>query len=207
MSRPAVVGIVLAGGQGFRLGLGRPKALAEMGGTTLLERAIAILAGVADEVLAVAPASMALPIPRASRVDDPPGAAGPLAALVAGLAARPGIPAVALGVDFPLARSSMLRALLEALPGASAVVPAPGGIPQPLAAAYAPAALAMLSEWLRAGERALVPVVRRLEPRWVMDDGIERFEGGLDNFLNVNTPADFERAAALLAPRPPVARS
>src|SRR5437588_594832 len=116
MSRERVVGILLAGGRGSRLGLGRPKALAEVAGATLLERALAILA------------------------------------------------------------------------------------------AYAPAALDPLAVRLRAGERALVPAVRSLGPRLVMDDEIAGFEGGHENFLNVNTPDDLARAAGLLVLRAPATR-
>src|SRR5439155_8105257 len=96
-----------------------PKALVRLAGVTLLERALAILSAVCDEVVVVAPAGLALPAPAARadpaspgaresgsapgvrRVNDPPDAAGPLAGVVAGLGARAFARAIVLGVDLP----------------------------------------------------------------------------------------------------------
>ena len=36
MIRPRTLGVIVAGGRGVRLGLGQPKAFAEVGGMTLL---------------------------------------------------------------------------------------------------------------------------------------------------------------------------
>ncbi|HEV2105150.1 MAG TPA: NTP transferase domain-containing protein, partial [Candidatus Eisenbacteria bacterium] len=72
---PPVLGVLLAGGRGARLGAGGPKALATLAGRTLLSRAHAILAAVCDAVVVVAPAALALPVAPGERVDHPPGGA------------------------------------------------------------------------------------------------------------------------------------
>lgn len=193
------LGILLAGGRGRRLGLGPPKALASWAGGTLLDHALATLRAACDEVVVSAPRELALPVPDALRVDDPPEAAGPLAGLVAGLASRPWARALALGVDLPLAGADLLRALGEALGPHAAVVPAPGGRAQPLAAWYAPAALAPLAAALSRGERALVPAVASLSPRYLDDAALAALGAGAHSFLNVNTPADLAEAARAAA--------
>jgi molybdopterin-guanine dinucleotide biosynthesis protein A len=188
------LGILLAGGQGDRLGLGLPKALVRVGGLTLLERSRAVLRAACDEVVVAAPSDLVLPVPAAERVADPPGSEGPLGGLVAGLAARPFRRAIVLGVDFPLMRAGLLAALAEMLGGHAAVLPLAGGMPQPLAAVYGPVAAGRLAECLAAGERAVMPAVAQLRPLVVRDEVLARLDGGLDCFFNVNVPGDLEQA-------------
>ena len=189
-----LLGVLVAGGPGSRLSSVTPKALVEVGGVTLLARALAVLESVCGEVVVVAPATLALPVPAAMRVADGPGTAGPLAGVAAGLAARSFECALVLGVDFPLLRPAALVALHQRIGNATALVPAPGGTPQPLAAAYRPAAAAKLAAALARGERALTPAVLALPARLIADDELERLEGGLANFFNLNTPEDLVEA-------------
>lgn len=193
-----VLGVLVAGGQGRRLSRSTPKALVCLSGLTLLERAWAVLEAACDEGVVVAPAALALPVPAAMRIMDGPRAEGPLAGLVAGLGARSFERAVVLGVDFPLMRPAALAALRDQLGGETALLPAPGGIPQPLAAVYGPAAAGALARALERGERALTPAALALRPRLLDDGELARLPGGLENFFNLNTPDDLAEAARRL---------
>jgi len=195
------LGVLVAGGRGRRLGAATPKALVRLAGVTLLERALAILSAVCDEVVVVAPAGLALPAPGVRRVNDPPGAAGPLAGVVAGLGARAFARAIVLGVDLPFVPAAALAALRERLGARAAVVPAPAGVLQPLAAAYAPRAHAALAAALARGERALTAAVRGLDPRIVAGAELEAIPGGAAGFFNLNTPADRDAAERRFGPR------
>jgi molybdopterin-guanine dinucleotide biosynthesis protein A len=198
------LGLLIAGGRGRRLSAGRPKALVEVAGRTLLERALACLSACADEVRVVAPRALGLPVDDGILVEDPPGEQGPLAALVAGLGAADHERAIVLGVDYPLARPGFLAALAELLEDRSkayAVIPEAGGMLQPLVAAYSPAARPLLADRLERGERALVAAVRTLEPRIVAEAEWSTLEGGAENFVNVNTPADLDAVAQRLRAR------
>jgi molybdopterin-guanine dinucleotide biosynthesis protein A len=200
------LGVLVAGGSGRRLGRGVPKALVQVAGRTLLERALAVLAEVCDEVIVVAPATfplpVVLPVQGALRVADVPGAAGPLAGVAAGLAARGFECALVLGVDFPLMRPAALAVLRDRIGGAPALLPAPGGVPQPLAAAYRPEAAPALAAALERGERSLTAAVLALAPRVLADTDLERIEGGLGNFFNLNTPEDLAEAEVRLGLAP-----
>ena len=197
--RPRTLGVIVAGGRGVRLGLGRPKAFAEIGGMTLLARAERTLAALCDAIVIAAPASLELPPHRFARVTDVGDASVPLAGLVAGLAARPFARAVALGVDFPLMRPEMLAALLARLASRAAVIPTPGGVAQPLAAAYAPVAAAALAASLARGERAVTVAALALDPLIVGDGELSRLEGGSACFFNLNTPDDLAEAERIFA--------
>jgi molybdopterin-guanine dinucleotide biosynthesis protein A len=161
---------------------------------TLLSRAEELLASLCEDVVIAAPDGLALPAHRFARVGDASPAGVPLAGLVAGLSARPFERALALGVDFPLMRMEMLAALLARLGNRAAVIPAPGGVPQPLAAAYAGQALAPLAASLASGERAVTAAALALDPLVIPDAELARVEGGLDCFFNLNTPDDLAEA-------------
>lgn len=193
------------------MGLGVPKALATLGGITLLERAARILAHVCDEIVVSAPAALPLTLPvlppsargatALRRVDDPAGRSGPLAGVVAGLAATGYQRALVLAVDLPLADPAALDDLQGRLGDRQAVVPFTAGVPQPLAAAYAPGAGAVLAARLKAGERALLVAVESLDALWVREAELALLPGGLEGFFNVNTRADLAEAERRLAAR------
>jgi molybdopterin-guanine dinucleotide biosynthesis protein A len=137
-----VGGIVLTGGTAARLD-GADKAGLEVGGRTLLEHALAALAGV-GEVVVVGP-EVPTSRPVTFRREDPPGG-GPAAAVAAGLsgfARRTGV-VVVLAVDMPrVTGATVARLLAAASPGSDgAVLVDAAGRVQPLCAAYRTEALA-----------------------------------------------------------------
>lgn len=144
----SVAGILLAAGEGSRLG--QPKALVELGGQTLAERGVALLrAGGADPVLVVTGAAP-VTIPGVRIVHNPHWRSGMGSSLAAGLRAlaasehraehEPGHKAeheagqdaavIALA-DQPLVGAEAVRRLIAAYrDGASVVVAAYGGKPR-----------------------------------------------------------------------------
>jgi molybdenum cofactor guanylyltransferase len=191
------LGIVLAGGTGERLAAGKPKALVELAGTTLLARAVATLEALCLPVVVAAPADLALPGCPVPRVADAAGG-GPLAGLAGAWRAVPGRTSIVLGVDFPLVRVAALRALLDRLGEVEAVIPEPGGRPQPLVAVYAAAAMARMAALFDQGIRAVTRASADLHALRVGDADLALIEGGLENFMNVNTAADLLEAARRL---------
>jgi len=194
-------GIVLAGGRGERLGMGRPKAGVELAGSTLLERAVRVLAAACDDVLVVAPSGLDLGPVTARRVADAAGHAGPVAGLVAGLEAAGDARCALLGVDFPCVTSALVRVLLERLedqPALDVVAPRPRGVPQPLVSAVAAPAAPRIRAALESGETSLRGVFGVLAVAWLDDPDIDRLPGGAEALLNVNTPADLNAARARL---------
>jgi molybdenum cofactor guanylyltransferase len=189
----AIGGLLLTGGASRRMGT--DKALIEVDGQRLVDRAAAVLTAVADPVAEVGPGWSDLPAVR----EDPPGS-GPLAALSAGAAAlrRAGHdgPVLVLAVDMPRVGIDLLRLLAGRTGPPATAVPRADGHPQPMCARYGPDVLAAVDERLAAGGRSLRDLLESLAGQglvaWV---GEEEWEpvAGPDAFSDVDTPDDLRR--------------
>lgn len=179
--------IVLAGGAGRRLG-GTDKPALVVGGQTLLERSVAAAAGAgAAQVVVVGPLrDLAMPVTWTR--EDPPGG-GPLAGLVAGLAALEGAPdsVVVLAADLPRVSSALVGRLLAGLgpdTDAVAVVDAEGWV-QPLVAVYRAGLLrAALDAVGDPRDRPVRALLERLRVATLPDE---------DGAADIDTPGDLAR--------------
>ena len=213
MSRPATAAIVLAGGQSTRMG--RPKALLDWHGSTLVRRAVGLVGRVVDgPVVVVRAAGQALPAlpPGTELADDAREARGPLQAMAAGLHALADRAEVVFvtGVDAPLLHPALVAHVTASLgPDDDVALPQAHGFPHPLAAAYRTATVAPLIDELLAedslGTRPLMRRcrVRRLdEAALLADAAVAALDPHLLSLENLNEPAEY--AAAHACPEPPV---
>jgi molybdenum cofactor guanylyltransferase len=189
---PPIAGLLLTGGASRRMGT--DKALIEVDGQRLVDRAAAVLRAVADPVVEVGPGWSGLPAVR----EDPPGS-GPLAALSAGAAALRAAghdgPVLVLAVDMPRVSVELLQ-LLAGRAGVATAVPRADGHPQPMCARYGPDVLAAVDERLAAGGRSLRDLLETLAVAGAVS-WVERQEwepvAGPDAFSDVDTPEDLRR--------------
>ena len=186
-----MVGVVLAGGGGRRLG--GDKAIVSLDGRALLDYPLAAVRRAVGSAAVVAKRDTALP-ELADDValwpeDDEPR--HPLAGIVAALRGARGDAVLVVACDMPLVTGDLLAALARAPLGrAPALVPRAGGRLQPLCARYEPAALAALQDFDQ--DQGATETVLGIGPailEWADEQA----------FFNVNTPDDLLQAAALLA--------
>jgi molybdopterin-guanine dinucleotide biosynthesis protein A len=184
------LGVVLAGGRGRRLG--GAKATAELGGRPLIDYPLEALAAAGLGAIVVAKPSSTLPDSIAADViresDEP---THPLVGIIAALR-HANLPLVVLGCDFPFVPPDLVRALARA--AEPLVVPAPGGVPQPLVARWTPELLPRLEAAL-IREEPMRRTVAALRPRLLGDRELARFGDADRIFFNVNHPADLRTAA------------
>jgi molybdopterin-guanine dinucleotide biosynthesis protein A len=193
VARRGAIGVVLAGGDGRRIG--GDKAVVELEGRPLLHYPLAVLRAVLDEVAVVAKQSTILPPLDAEvaiwlEADEP---RHPVAGIVHALRCARGRSVVVVAGDMPFVTRGLVAALArERSRGATAVVPRASGRLQPLCARYDPRALTALAACDFASP--LRDLVAALGPRIVdwPDD---------EPFFNVNHPEDILQAAALLSGR------
>jgi molybdopterin-guanine dinucleotide biosynthesis protein A len=193
--------------------MGRPKAALDWHGTTLLRRTTGVLSRAVDgPVLVVRAPGQSLPdLPGSVEVhDDPAEGRGPLQGIAVGLRALAGRADAAFvcSTDLPFLHPEFVSRLRRALAEhVDVVLPVARGYPQPLAALYRTGLADRVEALVRAGR--LRPAflfeecaVTRLDDAALLDDPrLRAADPRLDSVLNVNEPADYERARA----RPPAA--
>ncbi|KCZ46659.1 MULTISPECIES: molybdenum cofactor guanylyltransferase [unclassified Hyphomonas] len=194
------LGVILAGGQGRRLG-GLDKARVTLGGEALHEIAAGKISGLCRLIVVVAPdkpdwadaAGIGF-VPDATGAGGHAlGPAGGLLGAVRSLASQaPEGRLVTVPVDAPFFPASIVSALLEGQGDHPGAVARANGRLQPVFGVWSASILEDLEHLvLQANERALHRIVDRLGAA-VIDIG-----AGEDAFLNINTPEDLARARIL----------
>ncbi len=189
--------------------MGRDKSRLRLGGTSLVERAIACLREVAGEVL-VADRGYTASERTASEytaseytasecrsIPDGPGA-GPAAGILGAAVARPDHDLLVLACDLPEVPMALLRHLADPIEEDVHLPRWSRGI-EPLCALYRPAVLAHMSAEVQAGRLALHAMLRqqRLKVRYLEGRRLDAFGPPERLFLNLNTPEDLEQLARL----------
>lgn len=194
---------ILAGGQARRFG-GRDKRALVVGGRPIVDRQVAELARISDDVFMVggAPGASGLRHPLRivpDRVHD----AGPLAGLDAALAVARYDYVALIACDMPFVSGALLRHMAAVAANhrphgeAAAAVPRTERGYHPLCAVYTRSCHPLVAEQLAAGHLRMVDMLARIAVREVADDELDRFGGGRRLLANVNTPADCDAAEAL----------
>jgi molybdenum cofactor guanylyltransferase len=182
-----VIGALLAGGSGSRLGAGS-KPAAVVGGRALASYPAQALGAVCERVAVVCKRETELPdLPGTERWEEPDEPRHPLTGIVHALETAGG-PVLVCAADMPFVTADACRTLLQAAGTTSAVVAISDGALQPTLGLYAPAAL----DVLRAAppDAPLTRTVEALDPvRVALPPALVR---------SVNTPEDLAEADALL---------
>jgi molybdenum cofactor guanylyltransferase len=206
-------GFILAGGESGRMGT--DKALVVLAGEPLIEHSLRILhqAGLSA---AIAGARSRLEDFAPVVQDRMPGR-GPLAGVCAALASTAAPWAAILSIDLPLVPHSLIVYMLfhAQIANPMAVVPSVGGFPQTFPAVVARAALPNLELELEAGRSGCFAAIQSAGAALGRPVAVLAVEGlaqsghvtdprGLPPalwFLNVNRPADLQRAERVLSRR------
>lgn len=184
-----MIGVVLAGGAGRRMGGSKP--LAMLAGRPLVSYPVAALAGVCERVAVVCKAGTRLPeLPGVERWDEEDEPRHPRTGIVHALE-RAGGPVLVCAADMPFVTPDACLTLLQAARSTAVVVATSEGRLQPVFGLYAPAALGALRD--APADAPLTETVEALDPvRVALPPGLVR---------SVNTSDELEQAEALLAGR------
>lgn len=198
------LGVLLAGGRSRRYG--SPKALAEVGGRTILDRALAALDGaVGNAVIVANEPDVYRSAGRPIRPDVRPGA-GVLGGILTGVEwarERGRDAALVLACDMPFVPAGLLRRLADEAAADLVSIAAsdgPRGM-EPLCAAYGIDCADAIGRALDRGERAVVSFFSDVEVRRLALDEVRRYGDPARMFFNVNRP-DERREADRLAAAP-----
>lgn len=196
MTPPTFTAGILVGGRSRRMG--RPKALIEIDGATLLERTVAIARRAAGDAVLVGAPPFELPPALAALacIDDCPAGVGPIGGLAGLLSARPGRWCLLVACDMPGLNEALLTAMMARADSAAcdAVVPltpSPVGHARlhPCCAAYDSSILGAVQARIRARRHGMVDLLSTLRT-----DLFELDAAQAAMLENWNAPADLPPA-------------
>ncbi len=196
---------VLAGGASRRMG--RDKALMTLGGRTLLERAIAAVASVADETFVVGDREpyrqFGVPV-----VPDAFPGAGPLGGIGTALRHARHEHVLVVACDMPFLSVPLLRAMAEQRRDFDVLVPVTGiaaggqrlaSTYETLHAIYERSILPAIELRINRGELQVVAALVGLTLRELPEAWLREYDPALRSFVNANRPDDWEAATSLLS--------
>ena len=191
-----VTGVIQAGGRSTRMG-GRPKALIELGGCRIIERVLAALTAVVDDVLLVTNTPELYAFLKLPMVADVYPDRGSLGGIYSGLKAAPGEAAFTVACDMPFLNPDVVRLVVARASQGDVVIPRVGHQLETMHAAYAKACLPHIEERLLAGQLKIVEFFERVRVVEIAEADVARFRDPRVAFMNVNTPDELERARGL----------
>jgi len=185
------IGVILAGGQGLRMGGSKVAVL--LHGRPLIEYPLTALRAVLDEVAVIAKSDVELPqLPGVMLWIEPDEPRNPLFGIVEALALAGGRPVLTCPADLPFVTPSLLVRLSQTLPeGAPAVVASCRGQLQPLLGCYQTHAGELLAPSATRPEGDLEQAVAAIKPRLIeVTTPVELF--------NVDSPEDLLIASGMM---------
>ncbi|MEK7362638.1 MAG: molybdenum cofactor guanylyltransferase, partial [candidate division NC10 bacterium] len=192
----AVTGVIQAGGKSTRMG-GEPKALVELGGQRIIERAVDVLGSVLSDLLIVTNtpelyAFLGLPM-----VPDVFPDHGSLGGIYSGLKAAKGDGAFTVACDMPFLKAEVVRLIVSHAGEADVVIPKVGDQYETLHACYAKACLPHIEAALQAKRFKVIGFFPQVKVLEIAESEVERLADPHLCFMNVNTPDELSRARSL----------
>lgn len=188
---------ILAGGRATRFG-GRDKSALVVGGRSILERQIAELARLTDDVLVVGGCEDQIrPRGPARFVADRVPGCGPLGGLDAALAAARDDVVAIVACDMPFVTSAFMGHLLDLTRDADAVVPRTERGYHPLCAAYTRACQPAVARCLAERRLKMTELLQSVRVRELTAADVDAYGDHNRLLANVNTPGEYEEIETL----------
>jgi molybdopterin-guanine dinucleotide biosynthesis protein A len=192
---------ILIGGRATRYG-GADKSALVVDGHTILSRQLEAARGMTDDILLVGRVAPAVIPPQTRFVADRVVDAGPLGGLDAALAAARERSVLLLACDMPFVSVELLDALAVLASTVDVVVPKTEHGYHPLCAVYANTCHPAVERRLAAGHLKMVDLLNDLRVRAIAASELDALGPHQQLLANVNTPAEFEKLAALSGHKP-----
>jgi molybdopterin-guanine dinucleotide biosynthesis protein A len=177
--------------------MGQAKAWLPVGGRPVVERVVERVAPLSDDVLLIGHVDGPHQHLAARPVDDVYPGQGPLGGIYTALQAARYDTCLVVACDMPFLDAGLLRYLIGLAPGYDVVVPRVAGFPETLHAVYGKRCLDPIQRRLLAGQLKIVGFFDEVRVRTVERDDVARFDPQFRSFMNMNTPADWERLQQL----------
>jgi molybdopterin-guanine dinucleotide biosynthesis protein A len=193
-----ITGVIQAGGRSTRMG-GEPKALLELGGRRIIERALDVVRAVVDDVLIVTNTPALYGFLGVPMIPDVYPDHGSLGGIFSGLQAAAGDATFTVACDMPFLHPDVARLVIDRAGQGDVVIPRVGEQLETMHALYAKACLPAIETRLRAGRLKIVGFFDDVRVVEIGEAEVARHRAPEVVFMNVNTPDELARARALAA--------
>ncbi len=192
--------------------MGSDKGLVSLAGSAMIERVIARVAGLGDELIITTNRPQAYAYLGVRMAADEEPGAGALPGLKSALQAARGDSVLLVACDMPFLNHELLAHLLTLVPASAdgvdvadvvdVVVPYWKERYQTMHAVYRRrSCLQAVSRALADGERRMIAFYPAVTVLPVEEEVVRRFDAAGDSFFNVNTPEELATAAAMIENR------
>lgn len=193
---PAVSVAILAGGQSRRMG--RDKAFLPVGGYPVVERVIERVVPLSDDVMLITNTPDKYHHFGHRVVGDAFPGTGALGGIYTAIYAAQYSYCLVVACDMPFLNTSLLRYLCGLATGFDVVIPLFKGFPETMHAVYGRNCLEPIKQQLLNEHLKIIGFFDEVRVRYVEHRDLFRFDPKLRSFLNMNTPADWERVQRLI---------
>ena len=190
---PGVTGFILAGGKSSRYGSN--KALVEVDGVRLIDRAVRVMKAVFKDVIILTntPADYAfLDLPM---VEDIIKSLGPIGGIYTGLEIMPGEAGFFVACDMPFLNEALLRHMVAVRSDFDAVVPRMGWMLEPLHAIYTRECLPVIKSSIDSHDYQILKCFQKFRIKFLDEEELRAFDPQLRSFFNINQPKDLPKSS------------
>jgi molybdopterin-guanine dinucleotide biosynthesis protein A len=188
---------ILAGGQSKRIG--RDKAFLEVAGSPLLERILVRVRPLTDDLFISTNSPETYQQFGLRGVPDVYPHKAALGGIYSAIQAARHVHVLIVACDMPFLNVDLLQHLINLAPTADVIVPLiePAQSPETLLAIYSKNCLPVIKSQLLANRLRIVDFFDEVLVRYVERDEIAKFDPHFYSFINVNTPADWQKAQTM----------
>lgn len=186
---------ILAGGQSRRMG--RDKALLPVGGRPVVERVIQRVVPLSEDVTLITNTPDTFRYLGYRIVGDLYPGKGSLGGIYTAIHSARYQYCLVVACDMPFLNSDLLSYLTDLTSGFDVVIPRIEEFPETMHAIYSQGCLEPIERRLLADQLKIIGFFEDVRVRYVERDDVARFDPHFRSFLNMNTPADWQRVQRL----------
>jgi molybdopterin-guanine dinucleotide biosynthesis protein A len=175
--------------------MGRDKAFLKLAGIPLIEHVLLSLKGVFQDIIIVTNAPQAYKTYGVTVTTDAFEKRGPLTGICSGLLRSADKYNFVVACDMPFLNPRLIAYMAGLAPGNDVVVPAVGGLCEPLHAVYSRGLIPAIEGQIMRERQRVQELYGSLRVRYVPEQEIDRFDPSRQSFKNLNTPQEYEEAA------------
>lgn len=184
-----VTGIILAGGKSSRMG--KNKALLEIGGERIIDKAVSLFKSLFKEVILVTNTPEEYAGLDVKVVTDIFPGKGSLGGIYTGMVYASCDYSFVVSCDMPFLKRELIEYLIDIKDGFDVVVPRLRTGHEPLHAAYSKECLKPIEALIKKDDLRIIGFYPKVRVKEVLEDELAPFISEPSPFININTPGDY----------------